>query len=159
MKHWNLPAMGCVWMGLLGLAGCGSPEVSESVSVDASTPPATLKAPYQSWQEVWSVEIKGKDVNARKVGYLVKSFSLEDPAGRYLVQDLLWDTRGFILAEGKAFAFENQPGGGTTTRDHGNTGFPNGVKRILKVTGEVQFREPTRPASASTPTFGPGQGS
>lgn len=147
MRHSSLKALATVVLGLPGLMGCGAPEVSESVLVEPVDTPIPADASYQSWQEVWSVEVAGKEVSSRKVGYLVKSFTEEDPAGRFLVQDLLWDTRGFLLAEGKAFVLEGQSStaGELTSRDLGNTGFQNGVKRILKVTGEVQFRPPTRP--------------
>ena len=148
-----------IWLvvGLLSLvmiAGCESAQKSESASVEGAPgleSPAdarvSAESSFQDWKEIWSVEIRGKEVSARKVGYLVKSFTQEDPDGRYFVRDLVWDTRGFLLPEGKAFAFEPRAGG-TTPRDLGNTGRENGVKKILKVPGEVQFRAPTRPVYA-----------
>ncbi len=140
-----------IFLSAFTLLGCGATERSESPSLEA---PSESKAPadasFQEYKEVWSIEVRGREVNAKKVGYLVKSFTQEEPEGRYFVRDLIWDIRGFLFPEGKAFAFEPRSGV-TTPRDLGNTGFESGVKKILKVPGEVQFRLPTRPASPASP--------
>src|SRR4030095_4810036 len=54
------------------LTGCGSSQKvdttqPEDINALAHVPGAKI---YQEWQEVWSIDVRGKDVQARKVGYL-----------------------------------------------------------------------------------------
>ena len=136
--------------------GCGSSEVVEpEPAVSAAEPaPPPAAAPdqkeHREWKEVWSVEVRGKEVSSRKVGYLVRTFTTEAPeGGNFFVHDLAWDVRGFLLPEGKAFSFDPRTQAPVEAQDLGNTGFESGVKKILKVTGEVQLRPPTAPTTAA----------
>jgi hypothetical protein len=124
------------------VAGCGSAEMS-----DASTPASITelaKVPgltvYHDWKEIVSVEVRGKESIEKKVGYLDRTFTEEDPAGKLFVRDLALDIRGFLLPEGKAFVFEPRAADSTNSRDLGNTGVESGVKRILNAPGEIRFR-------------------
>ncbi|HZN60166.1 MAG TPA: hypothetical protein VFD71_18985 [Planctomycetota bacterium] len=138
------------------LTGCGSSQKvdttqPEDINALAHVPGAKI---YQEWQEVWSIEVRGKDVQSRKVGYLERQFSDEDSEGRYFVRDLAWDIRGFLLPEGKAFIYEPRSLDKVVSRDLGNTGFENGVKKILRVTGGIELRTPARavtPKPETTP--------
>ncbi len=147
---WHAIGFSLICLGCFAFLGCGTTEESELAGLDAPLDSTVPQDPsLQEWKEVWSVEVRGKDVNSRKVGYLVRSFTQDEPEGRYFVRDLIWDVRGFLLPEGKAFAVDSRLSG-AVPRDLGNTGFEGGVKKILKVPGEIQFRPPTRSASVST---------
>jgi hypothetical protein len=105
---------------------------------------------YHEYKAIWSVEVRGKDVSEKKVGYLDKQFTEEDPEGKFFVRDLAHDVRGFLLPEGKAFVYVPRLSDPASSRDLGNTGFENGVKKILGASGEVQFR-PLDHASTAPP--------
>jgi hypothetical protein len=160
MKTLIRAVAGCV-VGL-GLCGCGTAESGgEGGNVDSQDPgaapvsspaptatPAAPKAVYNEWREIWAVETQGGKFSRQQVGFLHRMFGDDDPAGKSFVLDMKRVTRGFILADGKAFVLEERPGERPVSRDLGNTGLENGAKKILDLQGEIQFQQIRPPASS-----------
>lgn len=137
-------------LAVWGLAGCGS---AEKTAVWGEVDVADLmKVPgervYHEWKQIYSADIRGKTVTRKRVGYLDRVYSDEDSAGKFFVRDRKHDERGFLLPGGKAFVLEQRYRGPDVWTDLGNTGFNNGVKKILGVPGRIQF-EPVPDASTS----------
>jgi len=145
LAHWA-----CTAITALAAAGCGSNPVSNASN---SVPIAEIAMVpgdevFHEWKEIVSVETREKDAVEKKVGYLDRMFTDDDPEGKSFVKDLKHDIRGFLLPGGKAFLFDPRSSDPTSSRDLGNTGFENGVKRILNVPGDLRFRPVTPPAPA-----------
>ncbi|HVR74465.1 MAG TPA: hypothetical protein VMT52_09045 [Planctomycetota bacterium] len=143
-------------VGAAGLSGCGSAEMTEvvegvDIAAEANVPGSTS---LHHWKKILSVQAHVKD-GQRHVGYLDHITTEEDPEGKFFVKDLKMDVRGFLLPGGKAFAYDPRSPSAETSRDLGNTGFDNGVKKILEVPGEIRYEEvpiqaPPPPAGAQS---------
>jgi len=128
--------------GAVCLSGCSSAEMTEVVEgVDiAATANVPGSTPLHHWKKILSVQAHLKD-GQKHVGYLDHLTTEQDLEGKFFVKDLKMDVRGFILPGGKAFAYDPRSPSSESSRDLGNTGFDNGVKKILEVPGEIRYEE------------------
>ena len=64
--------------------------------------------------------------------------------------------RGFVLPSGKAFVYEPENESGVMSREIGITNLRNGIKKILKAPGDIEFEfvrhATTSPAQSSDST-------
>lgn len=134
-----------------GLAGCGSATKTAVPEVDAAQ---LSKVPgikvYHEWNNIYSIDVRDEEVTRKRVGYLDRVYSEEDREGKSFVRDLRHDERGFLLPGGKAFLLERSHGDREVWRDLGNTGFNDGVRKILGVPGRIKL-EPVSSASTALP--------
>ena len=125
-----------------GLCGCGGVPESDQAAPTLSNFRQIKSAEklFHEWKKVYSVELKGADRVRTHVGFLDYKFTEANPdGGTYVVRDLKYDLRGFLDSKLRAYVFEARTGEDPKTRDLGNTGLENGVKKILDVPGGIEF--------------------
>jgi len=148
----RITVLATCFLAAWGLAGCGSAaktavpgevDVTELMKVSGI-------AVYREWSKIYSADVRGEKVVRKHVGYLERVYSEDDLEGKSFVLDMQHHDRGFLLPGGKAFLLEQSHGDREVWRDLGNTGFRNGVKKILDVPGRIDF-ETVSAASTSPP--------
>ena len=92
---------------------------------------------FNEWSKIYNFQIQGTTRVRQHVGFLHRRFSDEDPQGKQFVLDRTHDIVGYILPNGAAFAY-----GADRSGEHkllGSADRDNGIKRILKLTGQVEI--------------------
>ena len=114
---------------VLLLAGC--------IGADRSTRPlddVEGLVIHHEWRKIYNFQIQGTERIRQHVGFLDRRFSEENPAGTQFVLDRTHEMQGYVLPHGAAYAYvpdsENDKALGSSDLD-------NGIKRILKLTGQL----------------------
>ena len=113
--------------------GCATASMGETSAEQLRYVPGDL---LHEWSKVLSTQSARSGVT--HVGFLDRRFSEQDPEGKTFVLDLRHQEKGFVLSDGRAYLFRYE-GGQLEVEDLGNAGFGNGVKKILKVAGAVEY--------------------
>jgi len=91
---------------------------------------------YHEWSKVYNLQIRGATRVRQHVGFLHRRFSDEDPQGKHFVLDRTHEIHGYILPSGAAFAYAMDGQG--EHKPLGSSDLDHGIKRILKLTGQVE---------------------